>query len=135
MKRFLERIKISHDKYKKEIISLKQKVAALEDKLRSKDTSDPEDRATSAYGLFVNSDFISDCFEMGPWNQNGTDTFVVLKRVKPGPDPVNRELFHHTCNAYLIVKPDNSVYIGSYAKTSVEVDGKRYKTRLVGVFH
>lgn len=142
MKRFIQRIKTrERECYEKEINELKAKNELLEKEVKelrllkknSKvEKTSPEKRARCAYELFEHVDYLSHCFEFERWNEKNDDIFVVLKRIKPGVCPVDRETEQHTANAYLIVKKDNTVYIGSYARTTIEVNGKTYKTRLVG---
>ena len=103
-----------------------------EEEEQDDEEEEPEERAIRAYELFCMSDPLCEYFMFGPWNKNEDDIFVVLKRIKPGPDTVNRDITSNTSNSYLIVKPNNSVYIGSYAKTTIEVNGKKYKTRFLG---
>ena len=73
---------------------------------------------------------ISQDFEMGKINSTPEgDIFVILNRVQEGKCLLT-DKDHHTCPSYLLIKKNNEVYVGCYAKCKTNTN---LKLRYLGI--
>ncbi len=67
---------------------------------------------------------ITQDFKMGKINSTPEgDIFVILDRVQEGKCLIV-DKDHHTCPSYLLIKKNNEVYVGCYAKCKTNTNSK-----------